>query len=480
MERLDLPTLIDLEAQLARDADQLPQVLEDRDAAIAPRIDAAKLDGVPLYLAWWRELRKQTYGDKPTPGERFVHWHDTANVALMLAGVVIGFASMWGYLTAVTASGWPVNVIHFVAVFVGVEWLLLLLWLVLVLHVPLGAVSRLLAGVQALLPRLLAKVGRAGEALQLGGRMYAKLRLWWISRVTQGFTLALNVGFVLAFIGASVFSDPSFGWRSTLLEAPQVYEASRALSAPWAWAAPNATVLESEVYETRFSSLDAERFTMDKLPIIERDAWRVWWMFLCVTLVVYGVLPRVLTWVVSGIGMRRQLRRVRLDHAEFQFLRDRLKRPGRQATHGSEGGYVPAAVTDVGDVALLRWSGVQVEDERLRELSRARLAVRVLGVRRIGGIDVGEDEAAMRWAAEQGADVGVVVEGWEPPVGDYLDTLRKLRRAIGETKQIVVIVCGEDAAAPTARQMTIWSDAARSLRDPRLRTVELLREEALP
>jgi len=481
MAKLDLATLIDLEAQLARDADRTPERLEDRDAAIAQEIQAAKLDGVPLYLAWWDALRKREYGDRPTPGQRIAALQEAVAVGLALGGVVLGFVSMWGYLVAVTASGWPVNVIHFVALFVGVQWLLLLLWLVLVLPFQLpGArgVYLLLEAVEAWLPKLLHRIGGVVEHTRRVGRLHARLRLWWISRVTQGFALALNLGFVLGFVAASVLSDPSFGWRSTLLDGEQVHQASRVLALPWSWALPGAGVLESEVYETRFSSLDADRFTMHALPVVERPAWRVWWWFLCVALLVYGVGPRVATWLVSGWGVRRQLRRARLDHAAFAMLRDRLKRPGRRAAVREERGYLIEADPVVEELALLRWSGAG-EDEAAAALSRERLGVRVVGVRRVGGMDVGEDDAALRWAAEQQRDVGVVVEGWEPPVAEYLDLLRKLRQTMGDARQIVVLVAGDAMGSPTVRQMTLWADALRMLRDPRLRAVALVRGEGV-
>src|SRR5690606_21870264 len=49
-------------------------------------------------------------------------------------------------------------------------------------------------------------------------RLYGPVRYWLLVQITQLFALALNVGFILAFIALALVSDPAFGWRSTLLD----------------------------------------------------------------------------------------------------------------------------------------------------------------------------------------------------------------------------------------------------------------------
>lgn len=486
MTKLDLNTLIDLEAQLQKDADAPIEELDARDEPIAGRIDANKLDGRALYLAWWDELRKQTYGERPTPGQHFGQWRDMAGAALGFFGLVFGFAAMWGYLAAVTSAGYPVNTVRLWAVFVGLQILLVLAWLLLIVvsrgrktaRLPLlGGLLGLLRAVQSLLPRFAQMLG--GEAGARFGRLkhhYAKLSLWLISRLTQTFALAFNVGVLIGFVAAGYVSDPSFGWRSTLLEAQQVDAAARAI----VWFYPDAAPTAQQVEATRFSSLDV-RF-VEGAEQMDGAEWSAWWLFVLASLLAYGVLPRVVTWGLSVWGVRRSLRRVKLDHEDFQLLRERLKRPGlAQRIADAEASGSDETIEGGDNFVVLRWSGVPGGDEAVKTQVRQRLGVNVQAIHRVGALDVNADEAAIQQAKTSGggggADVAVVVEGWEPPVGDYLDLLAKLRQAIGPNRQIVVLVAGADDQPPSPQALALWRSALHKLSDPRLRTAGLVRGE---
>jgi hypothetical protein len=75
-------------------------------------------------------------------------------------------------------------------------------------------------------------------------------------------------------------------------------------------------------------------------------------------------------------------------------------------------------------------------------------------------------------AADPEEGVYVVVEAWEPPVGDHVDLLDKLRARGGARRPILVVLHGRGAdgrpTAPELRHQRVWETAIRRRGDPHL------------
>lgn len=107
----------------------------------------------------------------------------------------------------------------------------------------------------------------------------------WLFCQSQKAMLAFNVGCLLSFITLLLFNDLSFVWRSTVLNAEDIYPFLAFIAAPWAFIDSAQPALELLV-TTRDSRLAAN-------PAGGTE-YGLWWKFLVAAQLCYGILPRLL------------------------------------------------------------------------------------------------------------------------------------------------------------------------------------------
>ncbi|MCE9545110.1 MAG: DUF2868 domain-containing protein [Planctomycetia bacterium] len=503
---LTLADLVDLELQLAHDRDADAAEVRRRDAEIAARLQARNLSEPALFLAWLDELRKLDRPPAgPSPGRRTQQWLDGTALVLVLLGLLAGGSAVSAWL--VQTAGQPVNVIFFWCAIVGLQLPLLLLWIVAALPgrwlkaLPGAATLQWMLRALAQWPAraagwLVARFAGEGRTLldQLRGQIatwswvYGPLRLWILIRLTQVFAVAFNVGAVAAFVAISYGSDPAFGWKSTLLTADQVHSATRVVSVPWRvlpdqW---SAVPLLDDVRHTKYKSLDPQYE-----PEIKSDGpipWASWYSFLLLSILCYGLLPRLVTLAIAAAQVRRTLAAIRLDHSEFQRLAQRLARPrvetqatrpeaGAPASDGKARPVDMASAKDLGPCTVLRWAGVDLPPAQLVELVARRTGWTLSDLHAVGGLDPTADEAALIAIESSRTEqlnaarpVVLLVEAWEPPVGDYLDFIAALRQRLGRERTIQVLLFDRDAqgnAAPARPDaVRMWESRLAGLGDP--------------
>jgi hypothetical protein len=206
--------------------------------------------------------------------------------------------------------------------------------------------------------------------------------------------------------------------------------------------------------------------------------WAVWWPFLLASLLCYGVAPRSLLWGWARLRSVALLRAVTLDHADVERVRARLLRPsveGRalsadadtlpESRYPGDAPLLPSGACDV-----LCWSGVDLELDAVSERLEA-LGVHARSVARVGvADDVGGDRVALAGLREREtpAPVVLIVEGWEPPAGDYLDFIAALRDVIGPGLPLVVAL-QHPSGFVDPRLLQQWRTRLAQLADPRLR-----------
>lgn len=491
---MSIGDVVEMEHRFHRDrAEGLSrQALNDREAAIAQRIDAASLDDRTLVARWLDEVNA---GDGQRIGRSIDAMIEAMRGFALVGGLLVGAATVAAWLSI--ESGKPINAVHFWGVLVGLQVALLMVALLAV--VSPGAVRRVLSGpgraVAAVIGWVATRFFRgqkqtlqfaAGLARQYA-RLYGPVRLWLFMQIAQLFAVMLNVGFIATFIALAVFSDPAFGWRSTLLSDEATHRATQVIAMPWAWAMPDATLTLEEVKATRYSSLDPtfiERFSAQR----GAGVWAAWWPFLLASLIVYGLLPRLVLAVVSSWRLRRVMAGMPPEHAAVLELRERLRRPhidtrAMQEEHAGDAAHSAATVmeqpVDARQVVVLAWSGVEGTDDALSERVASRLGASVQTVHRVGGMDAAADRAALDAVRQAGADVATafIVEAWEPPVGEYVDFVRALRDASGTSRPIVVMLWPQRGSTqPRDAQVAQWRVHLAAVGDPYLRVVPLSAE----
>jgi hypothetical protein len=495
-----LADFVDLEARLRLDADVPPDELHARDGAIGLRIGARERSDRESVLAWLADLRTDD-----SPGRRAERRREQIGAALLIGGFVLGALSVAGWLAASARA--PLNVVYFWPFFVGVQILLAALFWLTILPVSwleriplLGALHEMMRALSAALPGLVARVlerispGGAeswrdglAEARRLDW-LYGRLRFWLLLNLTQTFAVAFNVGAIAALLVIPTIDDPAFGWRSRLLEETHVVTWVGVVAAPWHWAWPEGAPSEPEIAATRYTSVD-ERYAAggDRPPGLERAAagerpWAAWWPFLLASLFFYGLLPRLFYWVGSRIATRRALASVSFERNELARLCERLRRPRvSTAAEGPEQSGVPVASGPSDAIArtprleasvALRWPGVMLDDETLTARLADRFGARPRAIVVVGDVGEADDREALAAleTSEAAEAICVVVEAWEPPVGDYMDLLGTLRERAGEGRTIGVVLYNRDAegtpAPPEERHRVVWEQRLARLGDP--------------
>jgi len=520
-ESWSINDLIDLEYFLERDEllQEEPGVssVAKRDRGIylntiGPEDPGTDLTLKPLIRSWLdqrRTLEKSESGShRPLPGEAFGDVYRLTAYGLLIAGILSGSGLAFSFLTYRGIE--PLNVSVYIAVFVLLQCasLVVLMGFRLIRSVkrsPFGTsvVFSLISGlITTLLQRIRQGARRSMSGSTRGGlaavaglirgkrQIYGSLFYWPIFILGQIFGVGFNVGVLSATLLSVLGSDVAFGWQSTIqFSAQAVYKIVQGLAIPWSWLVP------AHVAHPTLSEIQGSHMVLkDGIYHLATQDLVSWWPFLCLAVLAYGLVPRVVLLMLGLIFKKRALSQVALNHAACVRLHHRMVTPSvrteghvvgtGEAIHHAE--QVPSpSVSHRKDsplpasmVALI--PGDIFEDCRDEDLTRVVQKIwggSVETTYRFGD-DAGEDEnllheLSQRTKTEKASPVLILQESWQPPIRENLRFIQDLRRAVGETMMIWIGLIGRP------RQDTIftpvkgedwktWHQRLSSLGDPYL------------
>jgi Protein of unknown function (DUF2868) len=491
---LELADLIDLEVQLARDHDVPREQRQARDRRLGLTLgaDDRPRDAVgqrALLVDWVRAVREESLGS------RIVGIYQTLGALLVL----LGLSSGAGTAAAVLAYDGtrPVNVVHFLAVFVGLQLVLLALFL---LSAPLwrlrgrvpfvqgiyGALRWLASALAGLAERRLsaerrAQLKAARGRLAASHQVYGTAERWLLVSLGQRFGLSFNLGALATCLYLVAFSDLAFAWQTTLdWSAEGFHHALTLLATPWSWLYPEGLPSLDVVRASRYFRLDGSFGQVGPTaPLLGQ-----WWRFLVLCLTVYGLLPRLALSIFSAVRLRRALAGLRLDHAEVASLLERLTSPvvHTQATSAEaapgqprSASRSPLPIPAGGGVAsVVVWGEVPIAPAELQTLVARRFGWEVQGQAQAGVDDTQADRAVIDGVAAGGsAPIVVLAEAFEAPTREARRFLADLRAAVGAERPIVVaLLDGHGPPAPDDER--IWVKHVAGLGDPYLRVEALV------
>nr|WP_246884105.1 DUF2868 domain-containing protein [Pseudomonas chlororaphis] len=267
--------------------------LEDQEANRLARTAGGDLASRIQYRAQW-------LAERDGLATALHHWVQGARLALMLLAL-LAIVSGAGLAFAALGNGQtPVNVFWALGSLLGLNLLLLLSW----------ALGLLFAGEQgASLGRLWlwlsAKLARDAKAAQLAPALLLllqrrKLNRWAIGTLVNGLWLLALLSAVAILLMLLITKRYGFYWESTLLGADAFVAMTNALAAiPRAigFGAPTVAMIHAstrDVYNTE----------------LVRQSWAVW---LVASLIIYGVLPRLLLMLFCRWRWKRGQARLQLD-----------------------------------------------------------------------------------------------------------------------------------------------------------------------
>lgn len=452
--RPDLDDLAHLDRQLSADSERPLRELAARDRKIGQSLGPGT--NTERLLAWL-----DTVDTEAGRGLRLEAIAGSITLWLGVSGLLAGISVMSGLL--LVGRQQPVNVLLFLALFIGTQLLLVLLTLVVAigasrgraLHLPLEGLNP----VRLLWQRALARLN-----MTLGQRRYAVIGRLALLRWGQLFGVWFNLGAAAAFMVVLLVTDRSFGWSSTLdISDGVIWHLTHWLSAPWAAWLPGATISPDVIAATRFRALQLV------FDAGQSAAMRSWWPFLFMCMVFYGLLPRLLLWSLVRWQYRRRLRRVFSRYPGVSLVLDRIASPSvetraenaeprHEATHYQNPGRLPRGRRFS---LLLDWAGaVAASGTDLDEL-----AIDADSVVSAGVVLKDDQQVLEKMREDRPAALLIAVKGWEPPLADLADFIRGL----GSGRDCFLLLLPLAGHAISAAEVQDWQHFAAQFPGRRVR-----------
>ena len=471
-----LATAVDLERWLITDRELSFAARLQRDREIGRDLTAT--DPLNRVLQWWAKVQptSQSTGDVDI-GSKVVRLRRLLTLVLTIAGLLTG-----GFVCSAAFAydgSYPVNLLLLLGVLVVVPGLLLI--------VTLLALPGWLPGTRSLSDSFAAlslsrwalvwidrvSSSTAGSSL-FNPRRHSAFSRWQLVVFSQWFAIGFFAGaLVLAWLLVA-FTDLAFGWSTTLqLQAADVHRVFSALAWPWSTLLPAASpdlVLTQGSQYLRLNAASTAGLSADRLG--------EWWPFVLMTLLVYGMLPRLLLLLVGQWRLQHASRRWLLDNPEVTALLDRLDSPNitfaadlEPQVHDAHGRPLqPLPLADRDGVRALIWNDAMTAASAV-EFLRAGLGLVCSATYPFSVL-----ENQTQWQRQLdtlGADLHgedrlvVVSKGWEPPLLEFIDFLKLLRERAPAVRIAVapVDVSGTHVAEADRE---VWASTLAQLHDAKL------------
>jgi hypothetical protein len=380
--------------------------------------------------------------------------------ALSLVGGGLGIFMLVAGISAVAGlldrDRGGINVTLFLAILIGGQWLVLVL-------ATLAWLLRRKAGegfsaVQVLAGKLVRRFSGNRDdtwwhSLMDGGGAPRAALLWRFARMVQTGGIFFNLGIICGLAGLVLVRHVDFYWESTTESAMRsiLENVVKFLSSPWAAWWPQAVPDPQVIALSRWLPARPVSLPVNASP---------WWMFLHLTVLVWGLLPRVILWCAACHAGKKAL-------ADLDFQGRHHRALWREIT-GS--GRVETDEKPLDGVLVLDVGGIGLAESLLRPFLLQRLRVHPAAWLSVAVLDSGKEEEAARALANAPAGVVLLAEGWSlaPPRMNALHAKIRASTDAGTAIKFLVMNVGpaNQPAAATPEERHEWERYVDSLRDP--------------
>ena len=260
--------------------------------------------------------------------------------------------------------------------------------------------------------------------------------------------VGFNLGLIAGLFGVLWFTEIRFFWESSLSQfgGESLGKVTRFLAAAWG----GEGLTDGQIAGLR----DVSGETGDA-------NWNAFFRFIFFALMVWGLLPRVLLWLLAVWKERRTLAGLEFQDPEHRKLWREISRVERAVTmEGMKDG-----------VVLLDVGGLGVDVEAIRPFLLQKLRVNPEKSFSVGILNASEEREA--WEAMRAAPCGVIllVEGWSLSPKQMTALVERIRREAGEETVLRVLVMGDGVSPPEEGDFAGWQEFIDGLRDARLECI---------
>ena len=483
--------LVDLEYFLQSDEGQgdesarMARAIRDREIYLqhiqSPEDEGQVVHPGRTIRTWLEQRRHMVKSEKGPgrvlPGEAFEEIYRLLGYGFLIFGLISGLGLAFSFLNYRGIE--PLNVSSYLGSFIFIQLFLLLLLMMMTLirtwrRSPLRS-SVIYVFVSGLIGALIVKLkGRALNAATGTRRdnleaviglvkgkqqIYGSLFYWPVFLLAQIFMIGFNLGVLVATLVKVTVADIAFGWQSTVLfSVERVLQFVRAVALPWSWFVPQ------EIAYPSLSQIEGSHMILkDGIYHLATEDLVSWWPFLCLAVLCYGLLPRLLLLFFGLFSQKRALGRIDFGHRACEGLLRRLTTPlvsttGRTVdrenlsanTHSAPENAPPGKDTTPTERSLIALIPDEIF-ETLPEDALEKILAPSIGYPDIEKLRFGEDEAgeqgvldtlSLKNKGKAAFDILIVQEAWQPPIKENLLFIKALRRTLGKSSRIRVGLIG--------------------------------------
>jgi len=445
-----------------------------------------------------RRKQEQTNGKGILPGRLTEEIYTRLCLFFAVLGISLGIGAGLSFFTYTGSK--PLNVFHYLAAFVFLQLLILLILLgSLAIRGKrrLPPPSLLFSLVADLLIRLFRSASRRlfsgmgadkreGFLAILGiikaKRIYSSLLFWPMFLLLQLFAVCFNIGMLAITLFKVTTTDMAFGWQSTIQFSPDaIFHFVGIMALPWSWFVGGGIAYPS------LSEIEGSRIILkDGIYHLATGNLVSWWPFLCFALCTYGLLPRIVLLLVALCKKKRSLAKIRFDQAVFDRLIAGMQTPILSTRAEPDVIDEPTATSSehIAKVTSAAHTGVavMVPDDVFDSCSDTdlRQALAKTGDSPLHTIRYAKDYESDRLllenlAASQNRKVPILVlaEAWMPPITDFIVFVHDLRKVLPLTAPIRIGLIGKPDKTTVftpvdSASFKIWQQKIDSLGDPYL------------
>ncbi len=441
--RWTLEDLVDFEQAVAS-SPATPAAVKTAVIAASRGLEGAAARRTGLRI-WLEETGRNSAGRKFTSALAMV------GGGLSLLMFLSGISATLGMLDRERGG---INVTLFLAILIGGQWLVLmfaaLAWLMR------RRAAEGFSGVQALAGKLARRLaGNRDDAwwqhLMDGGGAPRAAVLWRLARMAQKAGIFFNLGILWGIVWLVLVKHIGFFWETTTEVAMfSILEKScQFLSLPWSAWWPGAV-----------PSPDQIRAASWQPGLVLPPGPAVWWRFLLMATIAWGLLPRLVLWVLAWQTGRRALARLDFQGRSHRMLWREITGVDRVETDAPP----------LDGVLVLDVGGSGLTESALRPFLLRRLRVHPAAWQSTAVLDPGAEEEAARSLAKAPAGVVLLAEGWSLSPPRMISLHGKIRACAGPEAPVKFLVANvgtdQSPTAVTADERREWSRFVDSLRDP--------------
>ena len=480
-----LADLVDIQDQLKRDLNTDQDALNARDRDIGLSGNFKGLNsrgGTPHKLRQWiAALRRRD------PDAYRGHQAQKSVSVLILCMWSFGVLVGWALTHTVLAydGSQPINIIHCILILIATQVFTLLLLVALSvfgLSAILGALSILnpasiIVKLAGMLHPQWAQTLRRLLSPQTSTDL-AQLHQPLLVYLSQYFTIGLNLGMIAALLYLVTTSDLAFGWNTTLdIDSAMAYQWFKGLGILWETLLPSAIPTEQLVESSRYYRLEGAL----KDNFAPAEVLGTWWLYLLVGIVIYGLLPRLVTLLISGSlydrvihntigaspGAHQVVLRLASPLVRTQSMEDEIRTNdniAKPALRARQYAYpLPSVMIEWAATSELNPARPPTTSNRQSWLNIGDKALADIGISPVSYFSAGgyqsidQDQQLVAHIVElKPQGVTILVKGWESPTLEFVDFVDDLGQKLVDKTTLIVLLASVDQVPISNTQIQSW------------------------